>query len=703
MSERVTMPALGESVTEGTVTRWLKQVGDTVAVDEPLLEVSTDKVDTEIPSPVAGTLQEILVGEDATVPVGADLAVIGEGAASPSDAGSSDAGSSDAGSSDAGSSDAGSSDAGSGEPESSDDEAAAPVYEDGAHRAEPEPEPEAQPEPEATPEQPAAQAEPEGQAQPEAQPATDDSGDGGGSSGGSGGGSGGGTTVTMPALGESVTEGTVTRWLKAEGDSIEVDEPLLEVSTDKVDTEVPSPVAGVVQKILVGEDETVPVGADLAIVGDGSAGGGESAPAAAEPAAATAEPEAQPEPEPEPQQSAPEPAPSGETAPEEAALAAEPTPASSSSTQDQPAAPAEAETPSAPSTEQSEPPGSQPKPAAAAPSQSAPNQSAPSQSTDALGADAATYVTPLVRKLAGEHGVDLTTVSGTGVGGRIRKQDVLAAAQAQQAAAEPEPEPVAAPAAAPAAAPRPATAPSAAAAAKRGTTEKMTRLRRVIAQRMVESLQVSAQLTTVVEVDVTKISRLRDRAKRDFQTREGVKLSFLPFFAQAVVEALKIHPTVNASIEGDEITYHGQENLGIAVDTERGLLVPVIKDAGDLNIAGLARKIADLAERTRTNKIGPDELGGGTFTLTNTGSRGALFDTPIINQPQVAIMGTGSVVRKPVVVIDPDGGETIAIRSMVYLALSYDHRLVDGADAARFLTTVKDRLEDGAFESDLGL
>jgi 2-oxoglutarate dehydrogenase E2 component (dihydrolipoamide succinyltransferase) len=312
-----------------------------------------------------------------------------------------------------------------------------------------------------------------------------------------------------------------------------------------------------------------------------------------------------------------------------------------------------------------------------------------------------------VRKLAGEHGVDLAALAGTGVGGRIRKQDVLDAAKAQQAAAEAAAAQAAqasAPAAAaPAAAPAATRAPSAELSAKRGTTEKMTRLRKVIAQRMVESLQTSAQLTTVVEVDVTKIARLRDRAKRDFEAREGVKLSFLPFFALAVVEALKVHASVNASIDGDEITYHGSENLGIAVDTERGLLVPVIKDAGDLNIAGLARKIADLAERTRTNKIGPDELGGGTFTLTNTGSRGALFDTPIINMPQVAILGTGAVVRKPVVIDDVDGGETIAIRSMVYLALSYDHRLVDGADAARFLGTIKDRLEDGAFDADLGL
>jgi pyruvate dehydrogenase E2 component (dihydrolipoamide acetyltransferase) len=324
--------------------------------------------------------------------------------------------------------------------------------------------------------------------------------------------------------------------------------------------------------------------------------------------------------------------------------------------------------------------------------------------------DVSVYVTPLVRRMAAEHGVDLSSVSGTGVGGRIRKQDVLDAARTREAVA-----------AALAAAGSGATGssgatgttrtvaaagsggPLAVASAKRGTSEKMSRLRRVIATRMVESLQTSAQLTTVVEADVTKLARLRDRAKGDFAAREGVKLSFLPFFAVAAVEALKQFPVVNASIADDEIVYPAEENLGIAVDTERGLLVPVIHGAGDLNIAGMARKIADLAERTRTNKITPDELGGGTFTLTNTGSRGALFDTPIINQPQVAILGTGSVVRRPVVVAGADGGETIAIRSMVYLALSYDHRLVDGADAARFLTAVRQRLEEGAFESDLGL
>ena len=493
-------------------------------------------------------------------------------------------------------------------------------------------------------------------------------------------------SVTMPRLGESVSEGTVTRWLKQEGDEVALDEPLLEVSTDKVDTEIPSPVAGTLTRILVQEDDTVPVGADLAIVG-GSGGGGssDSAPVAQE------QPAAEPQASPEVQQEEPE-----ATTPELEDSAPEADPHAVPQAQSAPAqressapagAPAQSEAPAQAVPDRA---AAEADAAGPAPSESA----APSGDGDR---DAAAYVTPLVRKLASDSGIDLASVTGTGIGGRIRKQDVIAAAEAAQAAKAPQPQPAAAAAA-------PATAPAAApeSASKRGTTEKMSRLRKTIARRMVESLQVSAQLTTVVEVDVTRIARLRDRAKGDFAQREGTKLSFLPFFALAAVEALKAHPTVNASIEDDEVTYHGAEHLGIAVDTEKGLLVPVLKNAGDLNIAGLARGIADVAERTRSNKIMPDDLAGGTFTITNTGSRGALFDTPIINQPQVAILGTGSVVKRPIVVTG-DEGETIAIRSMVYLALSYDHRIVDGADAARFLTTMKQRLEEGAFEADLGL
>lgn len=660
MSERVTMPALGESVTEGTVTRWLKNVGDQVEVDEPLLEVSTDKVDTEIPSPVAGTLQEILAEEDETVAVGADLAVIGDGAASGGDSGAPAEQSSDEPAQE-------SSDA----PAQDESDDASGQSGDGDAIDSPQQQDEV------------AQAGDEGGQEPAAPQADASSDSAPSSQGGSGG--GGGTTVTMPALGESVTEGTITRWLKAEGDEVAVDEPLLEVSTDKVDTEIPSPVAGTLSKILVQEDETVPVGADLAVVGGGD-GGGQAAPATE---SAPAEKPAEDKPA-EPEK------PAEQEKPEQAAEAAQ---------SEAPAEkPAQQEQPQGGSSEQQaapdEPSASQGEVAqAAAP---APTQSAPEQSDSEGAQDASAYVTPLVRKIASENGIDLSDVKGTGVGGRIRKQDVLAAAEAAKAPAEAPAAPAASAPAASTSAPA-ASRPAAADSDLRGTTQPMTRLRKMIAKRMVESLQTSAQLTTVVEVDVTKIARLRDRAKADFQRREGTKLSFLPFFTLAAIEALKVHPTVNASIEGDDVTYHGTENVGMAVDTDKGLIVPVVKNAGDLNIAGLSRSIAELAERTRTNKIMPDDLAGGTFTITNTGSRGALFDTPIINQPQVAILGTGAVVKRPVVVKDNDGGETIAIRSMVYLALSYDHRIVDGADAARFLTTVKERLEEGAFEADLGL
>ena len=591
MSDRVTMPALGESVTEGTVTRWLKSVGDTVAVDEPLLEVSTDKVDTEIPSPVAGTLQEILVEEDETVPVGADLAVIGDGAA----------------------------------PAKSDD---APAEE---------------PKAEEEPKEEAPKEEPKAEEAPAKDEAPASSGE-----------VTGGEKVTMPALGESVTEGTITRWLKAEGDDVAVDEPLLEVSTDKVDTEVPSPVAGKLTKILVQEDETVPVGAELAIVG------GEAAPSSSE--------------------------------------AKQDAPAEAVDTQKQEAAVEEAEAKS----EKSEP-----APAPEAPKQEEakeePKQdtasASPEQEKSTQVDNSGTYVTPLVRKLAAENNIDLSTITGTGVGGRIRKQDVLDAAKAKSA---PAPAAAASPAAAAAlaapATPTQAAQPSAEAQAKRGTTEKMSRLRKVIAQRMVESLQVSAQLTAVVEVDLTRVANLRARNKESFKAREGVNLSYLPFITMAAVEALKAFPQFNSSIDGENVVYHDGEHVGIAVDTPRGLLVPVIKNAGDLSISGIAKKVADLAERTRGNKVSPDELGGGTFTISNIGSNGSLIDTPIINQPQVAILGTGALTKRPVVVTDEFGNDSIAIRQMMYLVLTYDHRAVDGADAGRFLSAIKARLEEGAFE-----
>ncbi|MEW2377628.1 2-oxoglutarate dehydrogenase, E2 component, dihydrolipoamide succinyltransferase [Micromonospora sp. NPDC047812] len=603
MPVSVTMPRLGESVTEGTVTRWLKQEGDTVEVDEPLLEVSTDKVDTEIPSPAAGVLSRIVVGEDETAEVGSELAVI------------------------------------AGEGESTGGGETAPQQEEPAEEAA-----EAAEEPQAEAEQPAVE-----EPQEKAAPAP----------------SGEGTPVKMPALGESVTEGTVTRWLKQVGDTVEVDEPLLEVSTDKVDTEIPSPVAGTVLEIKVPEDETAAVGADLAVIGAAGA-----APAEAKPKA-----EAKPEPKPEPKAEAkPEP------------KVEEPTPGMS---YNEPSA--EAETSAQPAQAEQK----------AVPSAAAPSPQRPSAPAQGGGEEAAGYVTPLVRKLASEHGVDLSSVNGTGVGGRIRKQDVLEAAEKAKAAkAAPAPAQQPAAAAAPA---KPAAKPQP--SAKRGTTEKLPRIRATIAKRMQQSLHEMAQLTTVVEVDVTKVAKLRARAKESFQQRHGVKLSFLPFFALAAVEALQAYPIVNASMDLDAgtITYPDSEHLGIAVDTERGLMVPVIHGAGDLNLGGIAKRIADLAERTRTNKISPDEIAGATFTLTNTGSRGALFDTPIVPSPQSAMLGTGAVVKRPVVVNDPELGEVVAVRSMVYLALSYDHRLIDGADAARFLVAVKERLESGNFEAELGL
>jgi pyruvate dehydrogenase E2 component (dihydrolipoamide acetyltransferase) len=541
-------------------------------------------------------------------------------------------------------------------------------------------------------------------------------------------------SVSMPQLGESVTEGTVTRWLKKEGERVEVDEPLLEVSTDKVDTEIPSPASGILRGIVVDEDETVAVGAQLAVIEDSETSGSDAADGDSSPAEDAG---SQPS-----EQASPSASAQGQPAQGQPAQG-QPAPASSTEgSQPNYAPPAQASAPApAPAAPASQAPGYAPPPAYGTPApaygQAPPRTDTPSEqngSADTAGSSGASgsaapsaggdapYVTPLVRKLAAEHAVNLEDITGTGVGGRIRKQDVIDASRAQRAAQPAQPAPSgepssqesaafqqtqpapSAPAASsapvrPAAATRPAVVPS----SLRGTTQRMSRPRQVIAQRMVESLRVSAQLTTVVEADVTAIARLRDRAKGDFEAREGVKLTFLPFFALAAVEALKVHPKLNAVIDGDQVTYHDTEHIGIAVDTDRGLMVPVIHNAGDLNIGGLARKIADLADRTRSGRVGPDELAGGTFTLTNTGSRGALFDTPIINQPQVAILGTGTVVKRPVVVTDPALGEVIAVRSMVYLALTYDHRLVDGADAARFLTTVKARLEEGAFEAELGL
>ena len=565
MSVSVKMPQLGESVTEGTITRWLKNVGDHVNADEPLVEISTDKVDTEIPSPATGILLSHSAQEDDVVEVGGELAVIGEESevGAPVET-----------------------------PAPSAPPAAAPVVETVATEVVT---PEVVVEEVATP-----------------TPATTPLG--------------ADTIIVLPALGESVTEGTITRWLKAVGDSVAVDEPLVEISTDKVDTEIPASVAGVLTAITAPEDSVVEVGGELGRIGSSVA-----------------------------------------------AVPAAPTPAA-------------------------------PTPAAPTPAAPAPAAPAVPQATEAVQSG---YVTPLVRRMANEAGVNLATITGSGAGGRVTKSDVIAASGSTPAPVVAPPAPAAPPAPS---APTPAVSKVSAPVAVTGTslsskTEPLSRLRKVIAERMVESLQVSAQLTTVIEVDVTKIASVRNQVKKSFEQREGVKLSFMPFFVKASVEALKQFPQVNASIDmvAGTVTYHSDENIGIAVDTERGLLVPVIRQAGDLNIAGIARHIADLAERTRTGKVAPDDLSGGTFTVTNTGSRGALFDTPIINQPQVAILGTGAVVKRPVVVTDSSGQDVIAIRSMVYLALSYDHRLVDGADAARFLSTMKARLEEASFDAELGL
>ena len=593
MAFSVQMPALGESVTEGTVTRWLKQEGDTVELDEPLVEVSTDKVDTEIPSPAAGVLTKIIAQEDDTVEVGGELAVIGDA-------------------SEGGAPEAPAQAPSQPEPQASPEEKA-------PQEPEPEPAPAAPTRAEPAPAAPAPQASS----------------------------SGGATPVLMPELGESVTEGTVTRWLKKVGDSVQVDEPLVEVSTDKVDTEIPSPVAGVLVSITAEEDATVPVGGELARIGVGIEAGAPAPPAPKPPPAPEPKPEPAPQAKPEPKPEAAKPAPTPQPAP-------------------------------------------RPEPV----------QAAPAAAADSSGADGAPYVTPLVRKLATENAVDLAEVKGTGVGGRIRKQDVLAAAQKKTAppAAAPAPE---AGKAAPAAAPTPAPA----LAHLRGTTQKASRIRQITAAKTRESLQATAQLTQTHEVDMTRIVGLRARAKAAFAEREGVNLTFLPFFAKAVIDALKIHPNVNASYneETKEITYYDAEHLGFAVDTDQGLLSPVVHNAGDLSLAGLARAIADIAARARSGKLKPDELSGGTFTITNIGSQGALFDTPILVPPQAAMLGTGAIIKRPRVVVDESGNESIGVRSVCYLPLTYDHRLIDGADAGRFLTTIKHRLEDGAFEADLGL
>ena len=569
MAHSVVMPELGESVTEGTITQWLKSVGDTVEADEPLLEVSTDKVDTEVPSPVSGTILEIKAEEDDTVDVGEVIAIIGdEGESGPAA-----------------------------------DDAAEESSEKAAE----------------TPDKQPEDAEAEAEA-----PASGDA-----------------TDVEMPELGESVTEGTITQWLKSVGDTVEVDEPLLEVSTDKVDTEIPSPVAGTLVEILADEDDTVDVGAVIARVGDGSA------------APAAKEDKAEPKAEEKVEEKKEEP-----KADDKADTSEEKKPAASSS---------------------------EPK--------------ASETSTKVNNGDNVPYVTPLVRKLAEKHGVDLSTVSGTGVGGRIRKQDVLAAAGEGEAPASS--------AGADSSNPRARWSTKSVDPEKQeliGTTQKVNRIREITASKMVEALQISAQLTHVQEVDMTAIWDLRKQSKQAFIDKYEANLSFLPFIVKATVEALVSHPNVNASYnpETKEMTYHADVNVAIAVDTPKGLLTPVIHKAQDLSLPEIAQKIAELADKARNNKLKPNDLTGATFTVTNIGSEGALLDTPILVPPQAGILGTAAITKRAVVVTE-DGQDAIAIRQMCYLPFTYDHQVVDGADAGRFITTIKDRLETADFSADLNL
>ena len=585
MSETVNLPALGESVTEGTVTRWLKAVGDEVAVDEPLVEVSTDKVDTEIPSPVAGVLEEILVEEDDTVEVGAPLATIGDGS-------------------------------GGGSADASEDDAAAeePAVEEA--------------------QQDDAQQEPAGEPAPEERASTDQGSDEAPSAGGEA------SEVTLPALGESVTEGTVTRWLKSVGDEVEVDEPLLEVSTDKVDTEIPSPVAGTLVEILADEDDTIEVGAVIARIGDENASASSS--------------DSKPEPKAEEKK--------------------------------------EEEKKEEPKAEEDKKP--EPK---AEDKKETQQDSSLNTSAKVNNGDNVPYVTPLVRKLADKHGVDLNNVEGTGVGGRIRKQDVLAAAGEGDAPAKSGAQSDNSP--------RARWSTKSVDPAKQeliGTTQKVNRIREITASKMVEALQISAQLTHVQEVDMTAIWDMRKKNKQAFIDKHGANLSFLPFIVKATAEALVSHPNVNASYnpETKEMTYHADVNIAIAVDTPKGLLTPVIHKAQDMTLPQIAQQIAELADKARNNKLKPNDLTGATFTVTNIGSEGAMLDTPILVPPQAGILGTAAIEKRPVVV-NENGQDAIAIRQMCYLPFTYDHQVVDGADAGRFITTIKDRLQTADFQADL--
>ena len=613
----VEMPELGESVTEGTITTWLKEVGDEVEVDEPLLEVSTDKVDTEIPSPVAGTLVEILAEEDDTVEVGDVIARIGDADAASSADDSEDADDTD----DTDESDE--QNRGEDDVADSDEE----VSEDNS-------------------------AKDEGDNPADAPKKSETK-----SSDKNKKGSGDSTTVEMPELGESVTEGTITTWLKSVGDMVEVDEPLLEVSTDKVDTEIPSPVEGTILEILAEEDDTVEVGQAIMVIGDAEAAADEDASDDADHADDSVDIE--------------------EKKPDNK---------------------------KADHAEESEKPAKAEKKESKGSDESGINASAKLEDRDGK----VPYVTPLVRKLADKHGVDLNSIEGTGVGGRIRKQDVLAAAEGASAkgGADTDAEASTASPAQPKGARANWSTKSVDPAKQEliGTTQRVNRIREITAAKMVESLQTTAQLTHVQEVDVTRVAELRKKAKPAFVEKHGVNITYLAFFVKAAAEALVSHPNVNASYDADkkEITYHSDVNIGIAVDTPQGLLVPVIKQVQDMNLADIAKAIADLADRARNKKLRPDDLSGATFTVTNIGSEGALLDTPVLTPPQAGILGTAAIEKRPVIVAE-DGIDSIAIRQMCYLPFTYDHQLVDGADAGRFVTTIKDRIEAGEFEDDLAL
>jgi pyruvate dehydrogenase E2 component (dihydrolipoamide acetyltransferase) len=544
MATDVVMPQMGESITEGTLTKWLKKVGDTVQRDEPLFEISTDKVDAEIPSPAAGTLQEIKIQEGATVQINTIVAVIGEGAAGTASAQPAETAAKPA------------------------DDSVTPAAIDS----------------------PAANDT--AAAAPEATPAPS--------------GGGAGTDVPMPQMGESITEGTITKWLKKVGESVERDEPLFEISTDKVDAEIPSPAAGVLTEIKFPEGSTVGINTVVAVIG-GSRGAAPAAPKAAAPAPAAAATPAAP---------------------------ASPAPASAST-------------------------GERPR------------------------------SSPLVRKIAKDNNVDLTQVPGTGSAGRITKDDILGHLES--------PQPKAAPAAAAPAAAAPATArPAAPPAPLSGELVPMSKMRSIIAKRMVESKQTSPHVHTVFKVDMTRIVKLREKEKGKYEQRNGVKLTYMPFITRAAVTALRKHPVVNAFIQGDAIQYNKNINIGIAVALDWGLIVPVIKQTEEKSFLGIARAIVDVAERARGKKLATDEISGGTFTLTNSGIFGEMFGTPIINQPQSAILGIGGMSKEPAVITDKDGNDSIAIRTVQYFTLGFDHRIVDGADAGKFMSDFKDYLQNWA-------